>query len=247
MNVAHPFSQLAEITDLLMKFKATLILFICFFFSQAVFSQDLSQALDLKPNVSNLSPDDIIKKVETRYTVQGFLANFFQVSTIKAMKITDTAYGRAFFKRPDKMRWEYEKPDRQTIITDGNTLWIYRAEDNQVMIGKAPSFFGDGKGFSFLSDIKLIKNKFSIILEKKAEDDYHVLKLLPRERTFDVSVIYLSVSKKTFEVVKIVTYNSYGDETRIELSNIQFKQKLDDSMFSFKIPQGVEVMHLDEQ
>ena len=230
-----------------MKFKATLILFICFFFSQAVFSQDLSQALDLKPNVSNLSPDDIIKKVETRYTVPGFSANFFQVSTIKAMKITDTAYGRAFFKRPDKMRWEYEKPDRQTIITDGNTLWIYRAEDNQVMIGKAPSFFGDGKGFSFLSDIKLIQNKFSIILEKKAEDDYHVLKLLPRERTFDVSVIYLSVSKKTFEVVKIVTYNSYGDETRIELSNIQFKQKLDDSMFSFKIPQGVEVMHLDEQ
>jgi len=120
MNVAHPFSQLAEITDLLMKFKATLILFICFFFSQAVFSQDLSQALDLKPNVSNLSPDDIIKKVETRYTVQGFSANFFQVSTIKAMKITDTAYGRAFFKRPDKMRWEYEKPDRQTIITDGS-------------------------------------------------------------------------------------------------------------------------------
>ncbi len=145
------------------------------------------------------------------------------------------------------MRWEYEKPDRQTIITDGNTLWIYRKEDNQVMIGKAPSFFGDGKGFSFLSDMKLIQNKFSIILEKKTGEDYHVLKLFPTEKTFDVSVIYLSVSKKTFEVVKIVTYNSYGDETRIELSDIQFKQKLDDSMFSFKIPQGVEVLHLDEQ
>jgi len=212
-----------------------------------VLGQDSSQASDLKPSVSNLSKDDIIKKVETRYTLPGFSANFFQVSTIKAMKITDTAYGKAFFKRPDKMRWEYEKPDRQTIITDGNTLWIYRKEDNQVMIGKAPSFFGDGKGFSFLSDMKLIQNKFSIILEKKTGDDYHVLKLFPREKTFDVSVIYLSVSKKTFEVVKIVTYNSYGDETRIELSDIQFKQKLDDSMFSFKIPQGVEVLHLDEQ
>jgi len=212
-----------------------------------VLGQDSSQASDLKPSVSNLSKDDIIKKVETRYTLPGFSANFFQVSTIKAMKITDTAYGKAFFKRPDKMRWEYEKPDRQTIITDGNTLWIYRKEDNQVMIGKAPSFFGDGKGFSFLSDMKLIQNKFSIILEKKTGEDYHVLKLFPTEKTFDVSVIYLSVSKKTFEVVKIVTYNSYGDETRIELSDIQFKQKLDDSMFSFKIPQGVEVLHLDEQ
>ena len=232
-----------------MKFKVTcFLLIVCLFsFSSVVLGQDSSQALDLKPSVSNLSPDDIIKKVETRYALPGFSANFFQVSTLKAMKITDAAYGRAFFKRPDKMRWEYEKPDRQTIITDGNALWIYRPEDNQVMIGKAPSFFGDGKGFSFLSDMKLIQNKFSIFLEKKAGDDYHVLKLLPREKTFDVSVIYLSVSKKTFEVVKIVTYNSYGDETRIELSDIQFKQKLDDSMFSFKIPQGVEVLHLDEQ
>ncbi len=232
-----------------MKFKVTcFLLIVCLFsFSSVVLGQDSSQASDLKPSVSNLSKDDIIKKVETRYTLPGFSANFFQVSTIKAMKITDTAYGKAFFKRPDKMRWEYEKPDRQTIITDGNTLWIYRKEDNQVMIGKAPSFFGDGKGFSFLSDMKLIQNKFSIILEKKTGDDYHVLKLFPTEKTFDVSVIYLSVSKKTFEVVKIVTYNSYGDETRIELSDIQFKQKLDDSMFSFKIPQGVEVLHLDEQ
>ena len=89
-----------------MKFKATLILFICFFFSQSVLSQDSTQASALKPNVSNLSPDDIIKKVETRYAVPGFSANFFQASTIKAMKITDTAYGRAFFKRPDKMRCE---------------------------------------------------------------------------------------------------------------------------------------------
>lgn len=232
-----------------MKFKVTCFLLIIylFSFSPVVLGQDSSQVLDLKPNVSNLSPDNIIKKVETRYTVPGFSANFFQVSTMKAMKITDTAYGKAFFKRPDKMRWEYEKPDRQTIITDGNTLWIYRPEDNQVMVGNAPSFFGDGKGFSFLSDMKLIQNKFSIILEKKVEDDYHVLKLLPREKIFDVSVIYLSVSIKTFEVVKIVTYNSYGDETRIELSDIQFKQKLDDSMFSFKMPQGVEVLHLDEQ
>jgi len=232
-----------------MKFKATyFLLIVCLFsFSPIILGQDFSQASDLNPNASNLSSDDIIKKVETRYTVPSFSANFFQVSTIKAMKITDTACGRAFFKRPDKMRWEYEKPDRQTIITDGNTLWVYRAEDNQVMIGKAPSFFGDGKGFSFLSDMKLIQNKFNIIFEKKTGDDYYVLKLLPREKTLDVTVIYLSVSTKTFEVVKIVTYNSYGDETRIELSDIQFKQKCDDSMFSFKIPQGVEVLNLDEQ
>ena len=59
---------------------------------------DSSTALDSTSNVSNLWPDDIIKKVEARYAVAGFSADFFQTSTIKAMKITDTAFGKAFFK-----------------------------------------------------------------------------------------------------------------------------------------------------
>ena len=230
-----------------MKFRATLIFFICFLFCQSVLGQDSSQRLNFTPNVSGLSLDDIIKKVESRYAVSGFSAFFFQASTIKAMEITDSASGKAFFKRPDKMRWEYETPDRQTIITNGHTLWIYRPEDNQVMVGKAPSFFEDGKGFSFLSDMESVKKKFNILLEDKDEDDTHVLKLLPKEKTFDVSVIYLFVSTKTFEVVKIVTYNSYEDETRIEFKDIVFKQKLDESLFNFNIPQGIEVLHLDEQ
>ena len=32
------------------------------------------------------------------------------------MDITDTASGKAFFKRPGMMRWEYEEPDRQVIV-----------------------------------------------------------------------------------------------------------------------------------
>jgi outer membrane lipoprotein-sorting protein len=74
-----------------------------------------------------------------------------------------------------------------------------------------------------------------------------VLKLLPREKTFDVSVVYLFVSPETFDVIKIITYNSYEDETQIEFKDIVFKQKLDDALFNFDIPQGIEVLQLDEQ
>ena len=46
-------------------------------------------------------------------------------------------------------------------------MWIYRPADNQVMVGKAPSFFADGKGFSFLSDMEAVKKKFYILLKKE--------------------------------------------------------------------------------
>lgn len=226
-----------------MKFKVIFILLVTLLCvnAQAVFCLDPPSEEE-----SNRLLADVIKKVERRYAVSGFSADFNQSSRIAAMEITDTASGRIFVKRPGMMRWEYEKPDRQLVITDGNTLWIYRPEDNQVMMGKSPAFFGSGKGAGFLSDMKLIRQKFSIFLARKAKEGYHILELLPIERTFDVSVIYLSISTKTFDVVEVVTYNSYGDENKIKLSNIQLKKNLDDSMFSFQTPQGVEILQLDE-
>ena len=80
--------------------------------------------------------EEILKNVEKRYAASDFSTRFYQTLTLKAMDITDNATGRAFFKRPGMMRWEYEKPDRQIIITDSDTLWIYRPDDDQVMIGK---------------------------------------------------------------------------------------------------------------
>jgi outer membrane lipoprotein carrier protein len=222
-----------------------IIVFLCFF---AFLNAQMVPCFgsESKNEKTDPSLDKVIAGVEKRYTVPGFSARFFQTSTLKAMEITDTASGRLLIKRPGMMRWEYEKPDRQIVISDGFQLWIYRPDDNQVMMGKAPSFFGDGKGASFLSDIGKIRKNFSITLEKSKTKDYYLLKLLPIEKQFDLGSIYLLISKKLFDVVRIVTYNSFGDETRIELSSLQFDQDLDKSLFSFITPEGAEILQLDE-
>lgn len=206
---------------------------------------DLSAATES----TNLAIDHILDRVENKYANSKFSANFIQKSTIKAMDITDLASGKVYIKYPGMMRWEYEKPEQQIIITDAEKLWIYRPEDNQVMAGKAPTFFRDGKGASFLSDIRLIRQKFDISLEPgppEESDLFHHLVLKPREKTLDISEIRLMVSKQTFNVLQIITLNFYGDETRIDLVNFVFGGDLDDSLFSFEIPQGVDVLQLNE-
>lgn len=195
---------------------------------------------------SELTLEQILNRVEKHYTGKSFQAEFIQESTIKAMDIVDFASGNIFVRYPGMMRWEYGKPETQIIITDGHKLWIYRPSDNQVMTGSAPAFFSDGKGASFLSDIKLIRQKFKISLENSKEDFYYELTLQPLEQKLDVTDIRLSVTKNTFTVIRIITYNSYGDENRIEFANHQFDVKLDDSLFSFKIPPGADVVQLDE-
>jgi outer membrane lipoprotein carrier protein len=173
------------------------------------------------------------------------MAHFVQESTIKAMEITDVASGRVYVRRPRMMRWEYDRPEKQIIVTDGKKLWIYRPEDNQVVVGQAPSFFGDGKGAGFLADIKIIRSKFRISFPKQNDDRYYTLRLLPVQEEIGLSEIYLSVSKRTFKVDKIVTYNPYGDETRIDLINSRFDQVPDAALFTFHMPEGVDVLNME--
>ena len=231
-----------------MRFKLVICILCTLIFlnAQHVLCKDLSMRQDSKLQESNILLDKIIDKVEKKYIFAGFSACFVQESTLKAMDITDSASGKITVKRPGKMRWEYEKPDRQIIVTDGKDLWVYRPDDNQVMIGKFPSFFGDGKGASFLSDIKLIRQQFNITLENTDSNDYYILKLLPLNKTNDLSYINLSISKKTFYLEEIVTYNAYSDETRIKLIDIKLLENPDDSIFIFNIPYGTDVLKLDE-
>ncbi|UCD77593.1 MAG: outer membrane lipoprotein carrier protein LolA [Desulfobacterales bacterium] len=195
---------------------------------------------------SDLTLEQILDRLEKHYTGKSFTAEFGQESTVKAMDITDFATGKMYVRYPGMMRWEYEKPEKQIIVTDGHKLWIYRPDDNQVMTGSAPAFFSDGKGASFLSDITLIRKKFNISLEKSKDDFFYELKLLPLEKTLDVTDIRISVTKNTFTVIRVITYNSYGDENRIELINHKFNAKLDDALFSFDIPEGVDVLQMDK-
>jgi len=211
------------------------------FFSGAWAGEDVAQGRKLSAELEN-----ILARVETRYAATGFSGTFKQVSTLKAMQITDHASGKIFVKRPGKMRWVYEQPDRQIIISDGVSLWIYRPDDYQVMVGKAPEFFGKGRGAAFLSDMKQIRDQFSIFLEAPDDSGDYVLRLIPVEKNFDLSRIYLTISKSGFEITRITTYNEYEDETRIDLTDIEFVRNMDDALFHFDIPEGIDILQFDE-
>ena len=194
---------------------------------------------------TGISLETILGKIEDRYRLSGFTAGFFQSSTLKALSITDTAVGKISIKRPGKMRWIYEAPERQSIITDGTRLWIYRPEDNQVMLGAAPSYFGGGKGASFLTDIRTMKATFNITLAASDAPDRYKLKLVPKQKSIDVTHVFVWVARSTWEVREVATYNTYGDETRLEFSHIEFIDDLPDPLFMFTIPDGVDMVQLD--
>ena len=194
----------------------------------------------------SMSVDEILERVEKIYTASRFSASFIQTSTIKAMEITDSASGKLYVQYPGKMKWEYLAPESQIIVTDGLQLWMYRPEDNQVMLGKASTFFSEGKGAGFLSDIRLLRKDFNITLEDIRFGDYYNLKLVPLETNWDIAFVHLLISRTTFHIAQVFTHNAYADVTRIEIVDPQFNESFDNAFFTFKIPNGVDVLRLDD-
>jgi outer membrane lipoprotein carrier protein len=217
------------------------------FMSMAMIVLAIACGLTRPSSVSAADPtiDTIIAGVEARYNVTGFTADFDQESILKAMAVTDTASGRLMVRQPGKMRWEYLVPDPQTIITDGKDLWVYRPEENQVLVGKAPSFFGEGKGAGFLSNIKTVRKSFQLSLEPAKDPELYRLKLVPNKSSVDLMAVELDIAKKTYDLVRITTFNVYGDETRIELKNVSFDDPPPDALFRFDVPEGADVLQMN--
>ena len=138
-------------------------------------------------------------------------------------------------------------PDPQTIITDGKKLWVYRPQENQVLVGKAPSFFGEGKGAGFLSNIKTIRKSFQLSLEPATNPNLYRLKLLPNKSSVELMAVELDIVKKTYDLVRITTFNVYGDETRIELKNVSFDNPPPEGLFRFDVPEGADVLQMNPE
>jgi len=194
-----------------------------------------------------ISVDEILTKVESRYSSGGFSADFLQTTTIKSLNLTDQASGRMWIQRPNKIRWEYVAPESQIIVSNGTTVWMYRPSDKQVFQGKSEVLFGKGKGGMFLSNPKLIRQYYTFFLEDSSSADQYVLKLIPREKDQEVALVRVTVSKDTFNIVRLTTNTPSGEQNTIDIKNITFTKSMNSKLFQFTIPQDAQIIQLNQR
>lgn len=218
------------------------VFFVLFSF-QPAFATDIDTATGV---AQKKSADQIVVDLEKRYSGSGFSADFYQESPLPDIGITESASGKAFFKKPGKFRWEYQNPDVLHYISNGSKLWIHSPEDNNVWIGEASTFFGKESSAGLLTDISQIRKKFSVTLAETLSDTTWELSLLPvGTSAFGISRIFLSIDKKTGTISKIISFNASNSETQITLSNYQFKTP-PDSVFDFQMPKNASIIPLDQ-
>src|SRR4029453_14572922 len=79
--------------------------------------------------------DEVLEKVQSVYDgARDVSSEFVQKVTITAVEREVEKSGAAIFKKPGKLRVEYEGDDGRLYISDGKKLWIYEKGDTQVTV-----------------------------------------------------------------------------------------------------------------
>ncbi len=145
-----------------------------------------------------------------------------------------------FFKKPGKMRWNFSQP-AQLLVSDGSFFWFYQPADKQVIKTPFHQAFRSNTPVSFLTGVGRLEDNFQVALQDSTPDTY-LLQLTSKQEAEAVGRLTLAVSTQTFDIVQATVTDPLGNTTRLRFTNINRNIPLDDSLFQFSIPPGVDII-----
>lgn len=141
-------------------------------------------------------------------------------------------------KRPNRLRWIYEEPLETQLVTDGETLWMYDVEIAQVTrseIDEAPP----ASPALLLSGNQAVRDSFEVV-QTVEEDGLTWITLRPTLAGGDFSVLRLAFDDAVLSRMEFV--DGLDQTTTIEFLEIELNPELDDALFRFDVPRGVDVL-----
>ena len=190
---------------------------------------------------------DLIQLIQEQYqSIQSFSGHFVQTSYRNNTETVRRAEGLVSYKRPGKMRWLYEVPEEQLLVTNGETLWLFDPLLENVTIQKLEKLT-DGTALSFLlglGDLQADFNRRLISQVLLTSPDALIVELEPKKAAANLSFIQLAVHPVTYNLQIIALMDQEGNYRTIELGSMRYNLVLEDNFFEFKVTQDMEVIEV---
>lgn len=192
------------------------------------------------------SADAIVDALQKSYdATTDFTADFRQETEVKTLNRSLKAWGKVSFKRPGKMLWRYDEPKGQFVLADGQFLYFYQPEQNQIIKSPLKNAFRTDIPLSFLLGIGNLKRDFNAEIKATDENQY-VLRLLSKGDSGGFGEILLGVNKNSADIVWASVRDASGNLTTIRFSGMRKGVGLKDPLFTLKIPDGADVVELGQ-
>ncbi|MCB8747565.1 outer membrane lipoprotein chaperone LolA [Rhodoferax sp. U2-2l] len=190
------------------------------------------------------SLEDFVKTVKTGQ------ADFTQVVTSPAKEgqtpRVKTSSGQFEFSRPHRFKFIYVKPFAQTIVADGQTLWLYDQDLNQVTTRQQSQVLGSTPAALIASaaDLKALQADFTLT-DAPDKDGLQWVLAVPKSKDGQLQSVRVgfkssSAEVPTLEVLEIL--DSFGQRSVLSFAGFQVNPALSAKAFEFRPPAGADVL-----
>lgn len=170
--------------------------------------------------------------------VNSFSARFSQVVLDERLSPIQESSGTLWIERPNKFRWDYEKPYKQQIVADGKSLWVYDVGLQQVTVRPLSGGLGDTPAM-LLAGRGRLEDNFTI-KALGAQNDIEWVQLSPKRKDSGYEDIRIGFAQGKLRVLEMV--DGFSNVTRVTLTSPRENPRIEATRFSFTPPDGVDVV-----
>lgn len=198
--------------------------------------------------VHGQDPASVISGFQRRYASIDAIKGSFE-QTFRAPGIEQVESGEFWLKRPGLMRWAYRRPEEKLFVADGRESFLYIPEDRQVTIQPLTAADLRNTPFDFLLGRADIAKSFRMSKETEFNPIFErsaMVRLTPLRPGGEYAFLTLEIDAGTFELRRLVVRETGGNASEFVFRNIAANVKMDDKLFQFKVPKGVEIVRFDQ-
>jgi outer membrane lipoprotein carrier protein len=169
---------------------------------------------------------------------QTLTARFSQLTLDgSGTQLQETA-GELSLKRPGLFRWHTDAPAEQMLVSNGQKVWLYDPDLNQVTIQVLDQRLTHTPALLLSGDVSKISDNFEVTHKEGGSVVDFILKPKAKDSLFD----NLRLSFRNGVINDMQLVDSVGQRTNILFLGVKMNEALDASQFSFQVPAGADVI-----
>jgi outer membrane lipoprotein carrier protein len=181
-------------------------------------------------------------------------------------QVVRTEAGTAYFRRPGKMRWEYEAPEKDLFLVDGKTAWFYVPSDHTVTRVPAKQSADWRTPLALLAGemkVSRVCARVEVAKSEKATREGNVVlrcqvrgapadRAVPQEQRQETpgapnggqgDTVFFEIEAGTGELARLLVRQSGGVQVEFRFENWHMNPTVPDSLFRFDVPLGVTIVN----
>ena len=170
--------------------------------------------------------------------LQTYQASFEQQILDGSGQRLQQASGNMWLSRPGKFRWEVDAPYQQEVISDGSEVYLYDPDLEQVTVQALDQRVTHTPALLLSGSASELTENYEVTRQQQGSNES--FRLVPKSP--DTLFEELEMTFRGEELRGLEMTDSTGQRTAIEFRDVRMNQSIDESRFTFDIPEGTDVI-----